>query len=124
MLSTYTPVTYGTTVLPEWANTAGWALSLVSVAAIPLTMLVQLTLASGPFSQVNNTSPYCVIYVQRVQTLLSPHDEWGPALAVHRAEQYPLHVPEAQAVTKLPVDDDIHASDYSLVPDQDRETAI
>lgn len=27
---------------------------------------------------------------------MSPEDDWGPAMAVHRAEQFPLQIPEAR----------------------------
>ncbi|EPB66659.1 hypothetical protein ANCCEY_14250 [Ancylostoma ceylanicum] len=32
----------------------------------------------------------------RWATVLNPDDSWGPALAVHRAEQFPLQIPEAR----------------------------
>ncbi len=33
---------------------------------------------------------------QRWRELLCPRDDWGPALAVHRAEHFPLQIPEAR----------------------------
>lgn len=33
---------------------------------------------------------------QRWRELLCPEDDWGPALAIHRAEYYPLQIPEAR----------------------------
>lgn len=80
---------YGNYVFPDWAHLAGWVLSFVSVAAIPITAIVKFCLAKGP----------CV---QRFRTLLSPEDDWGPALAIYRAEQYPLQIPEARDPMRLP----------------------
>ncbi len=40
------------------------------------------------------------LLLQRLHDLLAPEDDWGPALAVHRAEQYPLQIPEARKAIK------------------------
>ena len=34
--------------------------------------------------------------IHSFRELMMPADDWGPALAVHRAEQYPLQIPEAR----------------------------
>lgn len=83
----YEPVAYGTIVLPQWAQTVGWTLSFTSIVAIPMVMLYEMLSHSGSLAQ-------------RVQDLLSPEDDWGPALAVHRAEEFPLQVPEARRAPK------------------------
>lgn len=33
---------------------------------------------------------------------MSPEDDWGPALAIHRAEHYPLQIPEARRPVEQP----------------------
>ncbi|KAK6018844.1 hypothetical protein OSTOST_15542, partial [Ostertagia ostertagi] len=35
-------------------------------------------------------------------SVLNPDDSWGPALAVHRAEQFPLQIPEARRLLISP----------------------
>jgi hypothetical protein len=88
-------------VLPPWANSVGWALSFTSVAAIPITMLVQLCLRSGTFTEVRPAHRKLEHFLQRLQELLSPDATWGPALAVHRSEQYPLQIPESRKPCRI-----------------------
>lgn len=70
--------------------------------------------------------------------MLSPEDDWGPALAVHRSEEYPLQIPEARDPVKMPWGDrkrllidrsreDMNGSaklTSDEIPHFDRETAI
>uniref|UniRef100_A0A915KTB4 Uncharacterized protein n=1 Tax=Romanomermis culicivorax TaxID=13658 RepID=A0A915KTB4_ROMCU len=74
---------------PLWADTTGWILSFMAVSAIPLTILVKFILQTGSLAQ-------------RFRSLLTPEDDWGPALAIYRSEQYPLQIPEARDPLKLP----------------------
>lgn len=77
--------------------------------------------------------------MQRLRTLLSPEDDWGPALAVHRSEEYPLQIPEARDPIKLSLVErkrlvsidrshvEINGSTKLIsneIPHFDRETAI
>ena len=35
-------------------------------------------------------------------SVLNPDDAWGPALAIHRAEHFPLQIPEARRLLLPP----------------------
>lgn len=47
-----------------------------------------------------------------MRDLICPQNDWGPALAIHRAEQFPLQVPEAR---EPPI-----TEDRTLLNDMDR----
>uniref|UniRef100_A0A914W3A0 Transporter n=2 Tax=Plectus sambesii TaxID=2011161 RepID=A0A914W3A0_9BILA len=79
----YRPVAYGIYEYPYWAHLVGWCISLLPIAAIPITAFIQFCLSNGTF-------------LQRWRDLMSPEDDWGPALAIHRVEYYPLQIPEAR----------------------------
>ncbi|VDN35515.1 unnamed protein product [Gongylonema pulchrum] len=79
----YKPLSYENYKFPLYAEKIGWALSLAPLLAIPITALAKFCLADGTI-------------IQRWMDLFCPDDEWGPALAVHRAEYYPLQIPEAR----------------------------
>ncbi|KHN78185.1 Sodium-dependent acetylcholine transporter [Toxocara canis] len=79
----YKPISYEGYEYPDWANSIGWGVSLAPLAMLPLCALVKFCIAKGTFPQ-------------RWRDLLCPDDDWGPALAVHRAEYYPLQIPEAR----------------------------
>uniref|UniRef100_A0A0M3ILV8 Sodium-and chloride-dependent glycine transporter 2 n=1 Tax=Ascaris lumbricoides TaxID=6252 RepID=A0A0M3ILV8_ASCLU len=85
----YSPFTYEDYEYPEWANSVGWGIALTPIAMIPLCALVKFCRARGPFPQ-------------RWRDLLCPEDDWGPALAIHRAEYYPLQIPEARRLILPP----------------------
>ncbi|CAJ0599966.1 unnamed protein product [Cylicocyclus nassatus] len=76
-------VSYENYVFPYWTSLLGWAISIFPLLFVPIVAIIQLCLARGSFSQ-------------RWTTTLNPDDSWGPALAVHRAEQFPLQIPEAR----------------------------
>ena len=48
----YEPIKYGDHVFPDWANMLGWAISFVSVMAIPITALVKFCITHGSCVQV------------------------------------------------------------------------
>ena len=76
-------IIYNQLPYPQWANYIFISLPFVLLAPIPLTIVVQMIITRGSFSQ-------------RTEQLLNPTMDWGPALAVFRAEKYPLQIPEAK----------------------------
>uniref|UniRef100_A0A183BTC4 Transporter n=1 Tax=Globodera pallida TaxID=36090 RepID=A0A183BTC4_GLOPA len=58
------------------------------------------------FEHFSATWPLIIIgffeVMTRLRELLCPTDDWGPALAVHRAELYPMQIPEAQKLMTPP----------------------
>uniref|UniRef100_A0A914KVR2 Transporter n=1 Tax=Meloidogyne incognita TaxID=6306 RepID=A0A914KVR2_MELIC len=76
-------IEYNFFVFPQWSIILGWTISLSPVFIIFTTIFFYFIQSSGSFSQ-------------RIRELLCPADDWGPALAIHRAELYPLQIPEAR----------------------------
>lgn len=72
------PTEYGDYVFPGWATGLGWAISCLSVSAIPIVLVVKVYKAKGPI-------------VKRMKALSKPTSEWGPKLQLHRAE---VHAPK------------------------------
>ncbi len=68
--------------------------------------------------------------------MILPADDWGPALAVHRAEQYPLQIPESRKPYKddrkmnnglsgiMESEEEMSPLTQDGLPHFDRETAI
>ncbi|CDW56509.1 sodium dependent acetylcholine transporter [Trichuris trichiura] len=79
----YQPLTYEQYAYPDWMNALGWALSILPLVIIIMTGLFNFLIRSG-------------VCVKRFRDLMIPEDAWGPALAVHRAEEFPLQIPEAR----------------------------
>ncbi|CAD5222395.1 unnamed protein product [Bursaphelenchus xylophilus] len=79
----YKPISYNGVQFPFWATVLGWVISAVPLIVIIITGLIMICRAEGSITE-------------RWQQLLCPEDDWGPALAVHRAEYYPLQIPEAR----------------------------
>ncbi|KAI6240041.1 Transporter [Aphelenchoides fujianensis] len=79
----YRPVSYDGVPYPFWATVLGWTISASPLIFIFSTAIIQFCLAKGGITE-------------RWQRLLCPEDDWGPALAVHRSEYYPLQIPEAR----------------------------
>lgn len=50
---TYDPVEYNGADYESWALIAGWVISFVPIAAVPITALVQICMAHGSFTQVS-----------------------------------------------------------------------
>uniref|UniRef100_A0A183DFW9 Bestrophin homolog n=1 Tax=Gongylonema pulchrum TaxID=637853 RepID=A0A183DFW9_9BILA len=94
----YKPLSYENYKFPLYAEKIGWALSLAPLLAIPITALAKFCLADGTI-------------IQRWMDLFCPDDEWGPALAVHRAEYYPLQIPEARRLV-FPAQKQVHSETY------------
>ncbi|TKR57853.1 hypothetical protein L596_030498 [Steinernema carpocapsae] len=83
------PMHYDDYIFPEWCNWLGWSISFAPLTAIPLVAIYKFCVADGKISK-------------RWRDLLCPEDDWGPALAVHRAERYPLQIPEARRLMLTP----------------------
>ncbi|KFD55633.1 hypothetical protein M514_03381 [Trichuris suis] len=79
----YQPLTYEQYAYPDWMNALGWGLSVLPLVIIIMTGLFNFLTRSG-------------VCVKRFRDLMIPEDAWGPALAVHRAEEFPLQIPEAR----------------------------
>lgn len=84
----YRPVSYDGVPYPTWAIILGWSISAVPLLLIFVTAIFVFCRAQG--------GP-----IERWQRLLCPEDDWGPALAVHRAEYYPLQIPEARRLMPI-----------------------
>lgn len=82
-------MSYESYVFPYWTSLLGWAISVFPLLFVPIVAIAQLCSARGSLSQ-------------RWATVLNPDDSWGPALAVHRAEQFPLQIPEARRLLISP----------------------
>lgn len=78
----YEPPSYDGVTFPFWSTVVGWVISTIPTVLIFCTGIVMFCKKNGSISE-------------RWQQLLCPEDDWGPALAVHRAEYYPLQIPEA-----------------------------
>ncbi|KAK0418475.1 hypothetical protein QR680_013577 [Steinernema hermaphroditum] len=77
------PMRYDDYLFPHWCNWLGWSISFAPLVAIPIAAVYKFCAADGRIAK-------------RWRDLLCPEDDWGPALAVHRAERYPLQIPEAR----------------------------
>ncbi|EYC17483.1 hypothetical protein Y032_0030g2079 [Ancylostoma ceylanicum] len=76
-------LSYEEYAFPYWTSLLGWVISAVPLLFVPVVAVAQICSARGSLAQ-------------RWATVLNPDDSWGPALAVHRAEQFPLQIPEAR----------------------------
>ncbi|KAI3409917.1 transporter [Globodera pallida] len=85
----HVPLQYNSFLYPRWSVVFGWTISLSPVIIILFMFFYQFSTVSGSFSK-------------RLRELLCPTDDWGPALAVHRAELYPMQIPEAQKLMTPP----------------------
>ncbi|XP_003377618.1 sodium-dependent acetylcholine transporter [Trichinella spiralis] len=82
-LISFKPLVYRGYVFPKWMNYAGWAVSFMPLIIVLITLAVKFIQQEG-------------LFVKRLRDLMIPEDDWGPALAVHRAEEFPLQIPEAK----------------------------
>ncbi|XP_055927000.1 sodium- and chloride-dependent glycine transporter 1-like isoform X3 [Argiope bruennichi] len=83
------PTEYGDYVFPSWATGMGWALSLFSVSAIPITAIYKVYKAEGPIKT-------------RILTLSKPTADWGPKLQQHRVESHAPKHTDSQVPLTLP----------------------
>ncbi|GIY22085.1 sodium- and chloride-dependent glycine transporter 1 [Caerostris darwini] len=83
------PTEYGDYVFPGWATGMGWALSLFSVSAIPITAAFKIYKAEGPIWT-------------RITTLAKPTADWGPKLQHHRVESHAPKHTDSQVPLTLP----------------------
>ncbi|EMP34180.1 Sodium- and chloride-dependent glycine transporter 1 [Chelonia mydas] len=72
----YRPIAYNTYVYPTWAVSIGFLMALSSVLCIPLYAVYKLCRADGD------------TLLQRLKNATKPSQDWGPALAEHRAGRY------------------------------------
>uniref|UniRef100_A0A7E4V3A1 Transporter n=1 Tax=Panagrellus redivivus TaxID=6233 RepID=A0A7E4V3A1_PANRE len=79
----YKPVHYDSVSFPMWAHCVGWAISLSPIIITFFVAIIKFIMTPGSCAK-------------RWRDLLCPDDDWGPALAIHRAEMYPLQIPEAR----------------------------
>ncbi|XP_053894438.1 sodium- and chloride-dependent glycine transporter 1 [Malaclemys terrapin pileata] len=80
----YRPIAYNTYVYPTWAISIGFLMALSSVLCIPLYAVYKLCRAEGD------------TLLQRLKNATKPSQDWGPALAEHRAGRYaPTPAPAA-----------------------------
>ncbi|VDL64107.1 unnamed protein product [Nippostrongylus brasiliensis] len=82
-------ISYESYVFPYWTSLLGWSVSVFPLLFVPIVAVLQVCSARGTLAQ-------------RWATVLNPDDSWGPALAVHRAEQFPLQIPEARRLLISP----------------------
>ncbi|XP_070557643.1 sodium-dependent proline transporter-like [Ptychodera flava] len=73
----YVPVSYGSYVYPAAGEVIGWLCAGASLVMIPLWMVIEYIVNSK-----GNT------FLERIQFLMTPSDDWGPALAVYRTGRY------------------------------------
>lgn len=81
----FKPMYYEEYRYPYWANLVGWGLSLMPIFFILLCGVLQFCFLKGNFAK-------------RWRDVLCPENDWGPALAIHRSEYYPLQIPEARGL--------------------------
>ncbi|XP_032621497.2 sodium- and chloride-dependent glycine transporter 1 [Chelonoidis abingdonii] len=72
----YRPIAYNTYVYPPWAISIGFLMALSSVLCIPLYAVYKLCRVEGD------------TLLQRLKNATKPSQDWGPALAEHRAGRY------------------------------------
>lgn len=78
-LSTFEPPTYANVQYPPWGLALGWCMTAFCLVWIPILAVYKFITASG--------NPY-----QRLKTVCSPTEKWGPFLETHRGERYKREV--------------------------------
>ncbi|KAL7843527.1 hypothetical protein AOLI_G00250390 [Acnodon oligacanthus] len=74
-LYTFTAPTYGSVDYPQWGIALGWCMTVFCLVWIPIVAVWKLVKASG--------NPW-----QRLKSVCSPTEDWGPYLECHRNERY------------------------------------
>jgi len=67
----YEGSTYDGYIFPDWANVLGWCITFSSVVCVPIVAIWKICHEEGTL-------------VARVQKLMQPSEEWGPASSQHR----------------------------------------
>ena len=67
----YEGSTYDDYVFPDWANVLGWCITFSSVVCVPIVAIWKICHEEGTL-------------MARVQKLMQPSEEWGPASSQHR----------------------------------------
>ncbi|KAK2715136.1 hypothetical protein QYM36_009952 [Artemia franciscana] len=76
----FAPSSYADVVFPGYVNAIGWVISAVPISLIPIVAIMKISKAKGSLRQ-------------RIDSLIKPTPDWGPALHRHRAEaDVPRHV--------------------------------
>ncbi|XP_070559785.1 sodium- and chloride-dependent glycine transporter 2-like [Ptychodera flava] len=71
------PIVYGSYLYPEWSLVIGWMIASASVVIIPVWMVVEYF-----------TSSEGSTFGQRWKSLVTPTDDWGPAVEKFRTGRY------------------------------------
>ncbi|CAB3402724.1 unnamed protein product [Caenorhabditis bovis] len=82
-------ISYESYEFPYWSIVVGWSLGAIPLLMIPVVAVWQYCIAKGNITQ-------------KWWKILYPDDAWGPALAIHRAEKFPLQIPEARRLLLPP----------------------
>ena len=91
-------LSYDNVPFPHWALAFWWTLSLSPIGIIFVTAIYKYLTAKGTLTKVTvklrliHSRSLFTHSLQRWRDLLCPEDDWGPALALHRAEMYPALV--------------------------------
>nr|ACI49252.1 hypothetical protein Csp3_JD07.002 [Caenorhabditis angaria] len=80
---------YGDYEFPYLSIVTGWCIGAFPLLLIPIFAIFQYISAKGNLTQ-------------KWWKVLYPDDAWGPALAIHRAEKFPLQIPEARRLLLPP----------------------
>lgn len=67
----YKGSTYDDYIFPDWANVLGWCITFSSVVCVPIVAIWKIFHEEGSL-------------VARVQKLMQPSEDWGPASSQHR----------------------------------------
>lgn len=93
-------ISYESYQFPYWSILSAWGIASLPLILIPIVAVWQFCIAKGSITQ-------------KWWRVLYPDDAWGPALAIHRAEKFPLQIPEARRLL-LPPEVEIQASRNEL----------
>ncbi|XP_076845305.1 sodium- and chloride-dependent neutral and basic amino acid transporter B(0+) isoform X2 [Brachyhypopomus gauderio] len=74
-LYTFTAPTYGSVEYPQWAVALGWCMTAFCLLWIPVVAVLKLAQASGSLWQ-------------RLRSVCTPAEDWGPYLESHRGDRY------------------------------------
>ena len=102
------PLSYRDYEYPDWAKLAASLIPVLPVLLVPIGAVPAIAAQKGSL-------------MDRLRAAMAPTEDWGPALALHRAEHFPLQIPEARKPVKTVVPRDTKSSKSS---EFNRETAI
>lgn len=82
-------IQYESYQFPYWSILTAWCIASFPLILIPIVGIWQFCIAKGTITQ-------------KWWRVLYPDDAWGPAMAIHRAEKFPLQIPEARRLLLPP----------------------